>query len=835
MDRETWQQLTDLFDAALRIPIAERPAFLDAACAGQPALRAELEALLAAHDADPDEARLASPAHALPPKLAADLAAGPVAAAPSLTGQRIGAYELRDLVGCGGMADVYRAVRADAQYEREVAIKLMKADLRLDDVERRFRLERQILARLEHPHIATLLDGGVSEDGRPYLVMPYVSGRPITEHADHAALDVRQRVALMRTVCAAVQFAHTNLVVHRDLKPSNILVTDQGEVRLLDFGIAKLLDPASLEMTMAMTGDGRLLTPEYAAPEQVRGEPITTATDVHALGVLLYELLTGNRPYRGDTLHALQRAVCEQEAARPSTRSAQPVDADLDAIVLMALRKEPQRRYASAGQLGDDLGHYLAGQPVMARPDTVGYRLRKFLRRNRMAAAAAAVVVVALVGATLFSAGQAAARARALAVAEAERERSEQLSTFLVDIFRESEPGGGGEVTARQLLDAGAQSIDFALDTHPQVQAAMAQAIGEAYTALGLYDQADTLLVRAFKARHTLLNADHPDLAASWRALGSLRLSQGRYAEAADAFDAAQAVLEAARPPDVVALAALLEARASLDILRGDLDHARASLDRARALLTDLGSSEQLRLARVWRGYGRLAAEGKQWEDALAHHRRALALWPDSLAHRHPGYFDMLESVALALGNVGKADSALVLHRETLAGRQRVLGRGHPTVAYSLHNLGRTLASRGDHAGAIAHFEQAIAIREAALGPDHPAVAHVLESLAIATATGGDLAGSEPLFRRSLAIYDRALGTSHPETIETMTNLAFLFNAMGKPDATLDWLEKAVAAGWSDLGQLEGSYAHLAGDPRHERLIGQLRQNIPLGDPALSD
>jgi eukaryotic-like serine/threonine-protein kinase len=826
MDRETWHKLLDLFDAALAVPAGERPAFLDRACAGRPELRAELDALLAAHDAEPGDARLASPAHHLPPDLAADLAGPEHRPAPDLGGQRVGAYELRDLIGRGGMADVYRAVRADAQYEREVAIKLMKSDLRLEDVERRFRLERQILARLEHPHIATLLDGGVTADGRPYLVMPYVQGRPITAYADHAGLGVRDRVALLRTVCAAVQFAHANLVVHRDLKPSNILVTDQGEVRLLDFGIAKLLDPTSLEMTMAMTGDGRLLTPEYAAPEQVRGEPVTTATDVHALGVLLYELLTGVRPYQGDTLLSLQRAVCDQEVPRPSTRTAQPLDADLEAIVMMALRKEPQRRYASAGQLGDDLGHYLAAQPVTARSDTVGYRLQKFLRRNRVAVTAAVVITVALMGATVFSASQATARARALAVAEAERGRAEELNAFLVDIFRESEPGGGGEVTARQLLDAGALRLGFALDTHPQVQAAMAQAIGEAYTALGLYDQADTLLARAIDTHHRLLPSDHPDLAASWQALGTLRLAQGRFGEADTAYAAAQSVLQAAGTLDMTALADLFHARANLDLQRGELDRARSWLDRALALLTDPDHEvrDHPRLASIWRGFGRLASDQKRWDEALVHHRQALALWPDSLAHRHPRYFDLLESVALALSNVGEVDSALALHRETLAGRQRILGPDHPTVAYSLHNLGRTLAQRGDHTGAVAHYEQAIALRETSLGHDHPAVAHVLESLAIATAIGGDLPGSEPLFLRAHAIYDRVLGPGHPETIESMVNLALLCTALERPAATLDWLERAAAAGWSDLAVLEESYAHLAGDPRYEGLLDRVRE-----------
>ncbi len=819
MDRDTWQRLSHLFDAALARPVAERAAFLDAACAGEPGLREELAALLAAHD-DEATSDLRSPAHGLAADLVADLAGPAPAPEPSLAGRRLGAYELRELIGHGGMADVYRGVRADREYAREVAVKLVKPGLRLDDVERRFRLERQILASLEHPNIAALLDGGVTDDGRPYLVMPYVRGRTIIDHADAGGLSVRRRLALLRTVCDAVQYAHANLVVHRDLKPSNILVTDEGEVRLLDFGIAKLLDPGSLDLTLALTGDARLLTPEYAAPEQLRGEAITTATDVHALGVLLFELLTGHRPYRGDTLLTLQQAVCDQDVPRPSTVATVSVDRDLDAIVMMALRKEPSRRYASAGQLGDDLGRYLAGQPVIARPDTVRYRFRKFLARNRLAVAAAVLVSVALLGATAFSANQAAARARALAVAEAEREKAEQLSEFLIGVFRESEPGQGGQVTARQLLDAGAERIRFAVGTRPEVQAAMAQAIGEAYGALGLYDEADSLLTRALASQRAVMPSNHPDLALALQLRGWLRTAQGRYDDAAAAFDTALAMRQAAGPADPEAMAELLEISAGLDTQRGEYDRARASLDRARDLLVARHGTEHRSLVRIWRGYGKLASELRQFEAALAHNRRALALWPDSLASDHPYSFDLLESVALSLSGVGEVDSALALHRRTLAGRQRIFGADHPTVAYSHHNLGRTLAQLGRQEEAIAEYEQAIAIREAALGPDHPAVAHALESLAIARFMTGDTAGSEALFLRTLSIYREALGPDHRETIETMTNLAYLHHALGHLDQTLDWLERAAAAGWRDAGTLRENYGStLADHPRYQRLL----------------
>ena len=841
MDRKTWQKIAELFDAALGRPPAERAAWLDAACGEDADLRREVAALLAAHEAA-DDASLASPVNVLPASLAASLDAGDGEADaqtdPALSGLRVGAYELRDLVGRGGMSEVYRAVRADDQYRREVAVKLMQAGLPPGDGARRFRVERQILAQLEHPQIAGLLDGGVTDDGRPYLVMPLVDGRPITDHADHAALDVRQRVALLRTVCEAVQYAHANLVVHRDLKPSNILVTDQGDVRLLDFGIAKLLDPAGVGITAAETGDARLLTPSYAAPEQLRGEAITTATDVHALGVLLYELLTGQRPYRGETVFALQRAVCDDDPARPSTVTAHPLDTDLDAIVMMALRKEPHRRHASAGQLGDDLARWLAGQPVLARPDTVGYRLRKFLGRNRLAVGAAVMVAVLLVGATLFSAGQARERARALVVAEAERDKARELSEFLIDVFRRSEPGAGREVTARELLDAGADRIRWSLDTRPLVQAEMAQAIGEAYGALGLYDRADTMFATAFGLRRARLPADHPDLAASFQARGALRADQGRLGEAVADLDSALALRRVAAPADPVATAAVLERLASVHEQRHELDAALACLDEARTLLEGLPGEPGFDLLRVLRVHGRVAGRQGRHEEAIAHHRRTLALLPDSLAGRHPAHFDALESIALSLENVGEIDSAVTMHREVLAGREVIFGPDHPTVAYSLHNLGRAMASRGEHAAAMPYYERALAIRERTHGVHHPTVAHTLESLAIATAVGGDLAGAERLFLRAREVFLDRFGPTHPETIESMTNLAFLCVLDERPDQALGWLEQAADSGWHGLEVLRNApYDAYAGNPRYERLVARLAAAAPVSgeSPARPD
>jgi non-specific serine/threonine protein kinase/serine/threonine-protein kinase len=422
---ERYARAHELFDAAVDLAPRERAALLDERCADNEALRREVEALL---EADAQSSSFAEePVFSIPANLF------PEEPDEQLAGQRFGVYEVIREIGRGGLGAVSLAARADDEYRKEVALKLIRRGLDTDDILRRFRTERQILAQLDHPNIARLLDGGTTDNGLPYFVMEYVKGEPITAYCDQHALKLNERLELFRKVCAAVTYAHQNLVVHRDLKPSNILVTAEGEPKLLDFGIAKLLS-ADDDMSFTQTAPGlRAMTPEYASPEQVRGERITTASDVYSLGVLLYEVLTGEKPYRlkGRTAEELSRAIVEQEPERPSTAAAAHVasdrrpgraapaslDTDLDNIVLMAMRKEPQRRYASAAALAEDIRRHQDGLPVTARPHTYSYRATKFIKRHRAAAVAAALILLAIIGGlitTLWQAGVArAAQARA--------------------------------------------------------------------------------------------------------------------------------------------------------------------------------------------------------------------------------------------------------------------------------------------------------------------------------------------------------------------------------------------------------------------------------------
>jgi serine/threonine-protein kinase len=425
-----------------------------------------------------------------------------------------------------------------------VAIKLMHAGSgHSPEMLRRFRAERQILANLDHPNIARLLDGGITSEGAPYLVMEYVDGVGIDEYGQHNPLPAAELLQLFRTVCAAVEYAHRNLVVHRDIKPGNILVTADGVPKLLDFGIAKLLDPEAAQAPFRTVASQRLMTPEYASPEQVRGEPVTTATDVYALGVLLYELVTGRSPFRIETTNPLEmaRVICEQEPIRPSTASrtsaslapleARVLRGDLDNIVLKAMRKEPERRYASVAAFSEDVLRYLRGFAVEAGSGAWRYRARKFVGRHRVAVVAASAAVLALV-AFGIEMGLLARRATR------ERLRAEREAQFLAGIFHAATPAQarGQEVTARELLDEGAKRVDRELAGDPELQATMLDNIGRAYNSLGLYAQAQPLMERAYQIRERTPGDRRLDLAVAADGLATTLRLKDQYAKAEPLF-----------------------------------------------------------------------------------------------------------------------------------------------------------------------------------------------------------------------------------------------------------------------------------------------------------
>ena len=600
--RPAWDRITDLFDRALQVDAEMRNDWLRAQCGADEALRAEVASLLAAASDAPG--LLDRPAAAAMPEL---LAASPDGLEP---GERLGGYRLQERIGIGGMGSVWRA-----EHERRpgaaVALKVLWQGSETPQLLKRFANERRSLASLRHPSIARLLDGGVSESGRPFLAMEYVAGLPLDRWCDERGASVAERVDLMCAVCDAVHFAHRNLIVHRDLKPDNVLVTADGSPKLLDFGIAKLLAEDDSAGSATLT-ELRAMTPQYASPEQVRGEGVTTASDVYALGVVLYELLTGRRPYRlPPGLGAeTQRVIAEAEPARPSTvvlrdpvagdtkggaagraveiaarRGAKPevlarqLAGDLDKIVMMAMRKDPARRYASAERLAADLRRFRMGLPVEAQDDAWHYRLRKFARRHALAVGAAAVTMLALIGGVIATSWQARVAAEQARFARSEANVLHRVVELMNDAQREhlAEQARGGPRSLAEIFAEHAERLRRELEAEPRDLAALDGAIGESFAAFGQLAEAERMLEESLRLRRTLYPPSHPETAeALFRYARVLRL-RGRAAEALPLAEEAVRVWEEAWGSDHADLA---QAWALLGLVRGDLgEHERAFAD----------------------------------------------------------------------------------------------------------------------------------------------------------------------------------------------------------------------------------------------------------------
>lgn len=824
MTPERLQRIEELFLYASDLPEAERTAFLDAECAGDGDLRREIEFLLREEDAT--EAPFAT----LIMDAAESLADGDREA---LAGRRVGAYRITKPIGQGGMAEVFLAVRDDDQYQQSVAVKLIRRGMVTSAMLTRFRHERQILASLNHPNIARLLDGGTTGDGLPYFVMEYIDGQPITSYCDERRLSVKQRLRLFRAVCGAVQHAHRNLIVHRDLKPSNILVTEDGAPKLLDFGIAKLLSPSmsATALTLAQTAPSvRLMTPHYASPEQVRGEPVTTATDVYALGAVLYELLTGATPhrFRDGSFTEIERVICEQEIERPSAAVKQPeaparlrreLKGDLDNIVLMALRKESERRYQSVEQLSEDIRRYLEGRPVQARTDALGYRAGKFIRRHKAGVAAAALFVVLLGGFTVMTSLQAARIAR-------ERDRANLVTEFLVGLFEVSNPSQarGNEITAREILDKGADRIDRELAGQPETQAAMMNTIGRVYSSLGLYDSARPLLERALEIRRATLGSRHADVADSLQSLAALEAADGKYPEAEVLYREALALRIDLFGTGHVKVGEIRNDLGELLRLEGRLDEAEQMHREALALRRELLGPEHIDVAYSLNNLATVLDDKGDYAAAESFHREALDIKRRTLGPEHPSVANTLNNLALVRANLGDLAGAEALHREALALRRKVLGPMHPDLAVTINNLASTLRDQKKLDEAEQLFREALDMKRKLLGPDHPSVAAGLQNLADVLEAREAYDQADPLYVEALAISKKAfapdhwrlaavrssygscltkmgrlkeaesmllaahealktaLGPDNRRTVQTAGRLATLYDAMGRPD-----------------------------------------------------
>jgi serine/threonine-protein kinase len=762
-----WADVAESFADALDRPVSERPAFVRERCAGRPAVQAAVERLLAAREsAGPAFLESLDAEH-----IEAVLAHGEVPG-------RIGPWRVVHEVGRGGMGQVLLAERADGQFEQRVAIKLLKRGMDSDAILTRFLRERQILAGLEHPNIARLLDGGITDDHRPYFVMEYVDGRSITEYADAHRLSIPARLDLFRTVCGAVAYAHRNLVVHRDLKPSNILVTNDGQPKLLDFGIAKLLP--GIDETAAvttLTSDGvRFMTPAYAAPEQLSGSAITTSTDVYGLGAVLYELLCGRQPFDGQSSrfhlpadaepvtltsalsgagesggNGIDMDVIAAARATDVTRLRRRLAGDLETIAGAAMRAAPERRYTSVGELEEDIRRHQEQLPVRARPDTVGYRVARFLGRHRYGVLAAASIAVLLLAFGVTASLQASALAVERDRAQSEAAAAREVSEFLVGVFEVADPmlpEHGDSVRATDLLDRGAQRIEADLAGQPDLQARMLGVIGRAFANLQRYERAEPLFERTVDLEAATAGPSSPAVVAALQQLARVRADLGDHADAESTLREAIAIQERIASESAAMWSLLVDLSYTV---HGTGDYRRGNAAVADAM--DL--------------FGRIPVD--DFGDSRASLGRMAELMRLGLdAETADGIFSRIVSI------------------ETAASGER-----SAAVAAALSSWAAARSGRGDWSGADSLIGMAVVIHED-LDPRSMGMTDVLKVRAFIAVGRQDYARAESLYRSVLDIASERLGDDDRLTAVARTDLADVLFTTGKLEESIEMHHLAI-------------------------------------------
>jgi serine/threonine-protein kinase len=827
-------RVDEAFDRALDLPEDQVERFLSELRESDPEVHAEVRALWDAHVRT--EGVLEAPAMEAVARAADD----------ALQSIRIGPYRTLREIGRGGMALVYLAERADGQFERQVAIKVIRGRPDALELHSRFLAERQILASLDHPNIARLLDGGLSPGGLPYLVMEYVDGLPITEFCDRKRLTVEERLHLFRSVCEAVHYAHQNLIIHRDLKPTNILVTEDRQVKLLDFGIAKLLNPEQSTAPVTRT-DHRVMTPEYASPEQVQGLPLTTGSDVYSLGIVLYQLLCGHRPYDLANKSALEvlQLVCERDPDRPSTRSrhdevirwpdgttrevlAQDVSAarnvspdrlhrrlkgDLDNIVMMSLRKEPGRRYGSALLLGQDIERYLTGLPVTAHRGTTWYRAGKFLRRHRAQSAAAALAAVSLLGGTgaALWQGRVAARERdraedALAQAEQALAQSLEVKDFLITLFEANDPGEarGATPTAGDLLARGVDRVEE-LEGQPAVQAEMLDAIGRVYQSLGRFEDARPYLAQALELRRQVFGDSDPLVAESLERMGNILRLTGAYAEAEPYFRESLDLGRRLLGPESPRIATTLNNLSILLRTVGRYQEAEALVREALEIWQRAETDMDSELAFALRNLGWLRSLQGDPEGAERYYRQALEMRRGLEEDLEVAGMEIL--IADLLLARDDWQGAGELYRGALETRRVYLGDDHPYTASTINNLGLVARAAGDPVEAERLHRQALATWAEQLGEEHAYNAWGMNDLSMALLDQGRLQEAEELQRDALELRRKLLGEGHPDIALSLHNLGVIRAARGQIDQAEEHLAEALALRRDRLGAAHPSVA----------------------------
>ena len=784
-DPRRWNVIEAVCFEAMSLEGEERTRFLDRRCGDDRELRTRVEALLAAMDRAPGF--MEQPVVVLPPGETEPLAESTAdGAGGAATGdRRVGPYRIIRPLGHGGMGDVYLAAAEGDGFTRTVALKLIRKGLDTERVLARFRQERRILAGLRHPNIAQLVDGGAAEDGSPYFVMEFVEGEPLDEYCSRRDLDLRERLELVESICAAVHHAHQSLVVHRDLKPANILVTPDGRPKLLDFGIGKVLTPDGFGEDDVTRVEDRALTPAYAAPEILRGEPVTTAVDVYALGLLLYRILTGALPFPATGSVAERLAAMDEPPPRPSalasTRARIP--AELDTVVLKALSADPDARYGSAAALAEDLRRFQEGRPVQARPHGVLYLTRKFLGRHRVSAGAGLVAAFSLVG------GSAYALAQSRLVA-AERDKALEVRGFLLESFGAvgADRTLGDSVTARALLDAQAAVVGDAYAGRPDLQREMMLVLAEGYERLGLFTEARQWA----EAAMALPGSSAPgDGAAAMGLLGWITHQQGRPDEALPLLEAAVADARKGRAAERT-LARTLNDLGVVQEALGRFDAAGESHREALELRAGLFGENHRSVAVSASNLSVIRYRQGDFQGAVEEASRSLRGIRASFGADHQRAVIVQSNLAVFKLVAGDLRGAEDDFRDLWQRQARIQGPEHPVTVRVMNSLATVLRQQEKWVEAESVLREVLRIMQGWPEPNPTDLATTLANLGDVVSVRGDHREGEALVRRALDIQVGVLGPDHLDVADSQIFMSNLLEREGELEAAIEWRERAA-------------------------------------------
>jgi serine/threonine-protein kinase len=752
MNSKSWQTVEAIVDQAMELPEYERKTFINQQCAGDTELKSKvyelwdsinksegfLEGTLSYHD-----------------ELLADFnnEIENIDSESSLIGENIGAYKITKLLGHGGMGSVFLAERTDGSFDHKVALKLVRRGMDTPDNIARFQRERSILANLNHPNIGCLYDGGVTDNGLPFLIMEYIDGMPLDDYCKHHNCTFSERLQLLHTVCQTVQYAHNNLIIHRDLKSENILVTENGTVKILDFGIAKLLKPEAEPMLFETDAGGRILTLGYAAPEQINSEPVTPATDIYTLGGLFYTILTGCHPFdlKEKSITEIENIICNTSPLKPSKKVekwSKALQGDVDAIILKSLRKDPQMRYNSAGELAEEIERFNNGFPVTAHDDTIQYNVSKFIKRHKQQLAVTAGILLLLISFAGFYVWQITEERNQ---AKIEAEKAKNISNFMMGLFEANNPAEalGDTVRATQLLERGVKRAEQ-LGNQPKVQAQLFDVVGQVHRRLGNYDQSKKLLERAITLRTIHNGKDHRETAASLDHLGLLLSDMGHYE------------------------AAITALRKSLSIREKLFRENHISIAHTQGLL-----------AYALRRKGNYAKAQKLYKNSLSIQQKKLGT-------NHPRTIETKSSLAATLHNLGQYDETEKLYRQILKQRRQILGPFHPDVAMSINNLAALLMNTGQLQESEQLLKEALVLRKKLFGSIHPKVALTMNNLALVLRNQGKYEEAESLFNKVLSMRMQQMGAKSVSTGITQFCLAKLLLETDRPDSALAVYKKIL-------------------------------------------